>query len=411
MLGSFKKTFRDGNKFVVPVPKAIIKSMADKLPEGFGYQEIKAGLCIITFPQDVTIEGNVSINSASKDVLQQCHTYEDYYRYATNLQQKLFIGPNDDGYLYIGGKPFTLEQMFVAPYETIQIVNGGVFVDVPKFDKTIDVVISIEQDKYLFSMKRVAYDSLDYCKFVNVNYPMITMSLIGKQKAKTAEDISISVSVDISKAKSVEEVCEGIRIYNGFAKRKAKMFGTMITKKSFAESAFDEEVVGFWNSLKTLESVLGINFNIATNTIDASDVELIKKLMCSFIQKKAFIPREKISSISGDITDETSDKMFGDIGKPLVFQYEQDIEAHLLGVCFKFVSLSFLYDVKIEKIVEDEGAHRFTAYFSSVEGKDYYQVSQFFLTESDLTEFLNSESFSVAEFAKADKISGLNYVY
>lgn len=115
MLGSFKKSFKQSGEYSTHIPRGIIEAMNMELPEGFKYQDVGDGLCILTFPEGSSFRGVMQIEGASKEQLSLCKNVNDLFDYASNLQKDIRIMPNEDGYYIIGEEKFSRADIIKSP--------------------------------------------------------------------------------------------------------------------------------------------------------------------------------------------------------------------------------------------------------------------------------------------------------
>ena len=158
MLGNFKKMFIDKPNTNVNIPSGILESLAYNLPAGFSYTDVGKGFCVLKIPDGTQIKGRLRLEGASIENLKKCKNFDDLVSYAINIQKPIQLLPSEDGYYYIGDKPFRFEQFIKCPLKDL-ILKDGVIQYVPqKFEYELKMPMSVDEKKELVILKRVPFD-------------------------------------------------------------------------------------------------------------------------------------------------------------------------------------------------------------------------------------------------------------
>lgn len=407
MLGSFKKSFKQSGEYSTHIPRGIIEAMNMELPEGFKYQDVGDGLCILTFPEGSSFRGVMQIEGASKEQLSLCKNVNDLFDYASNLQKDIRIMPNEDGYYIIGEEKFSRADIIKSPLSDYVMEEGNFLILTPRFNQKFDAPIEIDGIKYLFCMERVPNDSVRIRKFVNSNYKGIILTIEGAEDGKS---INISIRIDLESAQSVSEICDCIAVYNGFVEGRSSIFGTKLNEKGKADKAYSKEVICFWNNVKKLEEVLNLRFDV-TKTLTNTDVDFLNRLSCSLLKNKPYRIDKHINSLDGDADENTEKELNPMIGNDILFRYVQGYRAEIMGQEIECYELTFIFDSHVSDTNLDTNTGKFHVDITDSEGKKMYIAAKIYLDENAVNEVLDDEQFDLQLFKEAETIDKLLLVY
>ena len=306
MLGNFQKMFIDKPNTNVNIPSGILESLAYNLPAGFSYTDVGEGFCVLKIPDGTQIKGRLRLEGASIENLKKCKNFDDFVSYAVNIQKPIQLLPSEDGYYYIGDKPFSFEQFIKCPLKDL-ILKDGVIQYVPqKFEYELKMPMSVDEKKELVILKRVPFDSLKQLKFVSEENRGIVISVLVSVESPT---MKINVATDFSNAGSVQNVCNSIFWFNSFANGKVKIFNELVNENNEANiTPYDNEVVDFWKQLLAIEKKFDVSFDVS-NGVYERDVISVGELYRSLVDNKPFRKDEMITNLTAYDENKTTDEM------------------------------------------------------------------------------------------------------
>ena len=309
MLGNFKKMFIDKPNTNVNIPSGILESLAYNLPAGFSYTDVGKGFCVLKIPDGTQIKGRLRLEGASIENLKKCKNFDDLVSYAINIQKPIQLLPSEDGYYYIGDKPFRFEQFIKCPLKDL-ILKDGVIQYVPqKFEYELKMPMSVDEKKELVILKRVPFDSLKQLKFVSEENRGFVISVFVSVESPT---MKINVATDFSNAGSVQNVCNSIFWFNSFANGKVKIFNELVNENNEADlTPYDNEAVDFWKQLLAIEKKFDVSFDVS-NGVYERDVIIVEELYRSLVDNKPFRKDEMITNLTA--YDENKTKASGTDG-------------------------------------------------------------------------------------------------
>lgn len=402
MLGNFKKMFIDKPNTSVNIPSGILESLSYNLPTGFSYTDVGEGFCVLKIPDGTQIKGRLRLEGASLENLKKCKNFDDLLSYAVNIQKPIQLLPSEDGYYYIGGEPFKFEQFIKCPLKDL-ILKDGVIQYVPqKFEYELKMPMSVDEKKELVILKRVPFDSLKQLKFVSKESRGVVISVLVSVESPT---MKINVATDFSNAGSVQNVCNSIFWFNSFAKGKVRIFNELVNKNNEANlTPYDEDAVDFWKQLLTIETIFDVSFDVS-NGVYERDVINVRELYRSLVDNKPFRKNEMITNLTAYDESKTTEEMEKFIGKELFFRFLKEEETIVMGVRLDFVGVKYIFGTKIKSFEYEKESKNYCFVLEPTENGIPYTATQYFISKTELEDFLRKEDSYKESFEKATCIS------
>lgn len=402
MLGNFKKMFIDKPNTNVNIPSGILESLAYNLPAGFSYTDVGEGFCVLKIPDGTQIKGRLRLEGASIENLKKCKNFDDLVSYAVNIQKPIQLLPSEDGYYYIGDKPFSFEQFIKCPLKDLILKDGAIQYVPQKFEYELKMPMSVDEKKELVILKRVPFDSLKQLKFVSEENRGIVISVLVSVESPT---MKINVATDFSNAGSVQNVCNSIFWFNSFANGKVKIFNELVNENNEANlTPYDNEAVDFWKQLLAIEKKFDVSFDVS-NGVYERDVISVGELYRSLVDNKPFRKDEMITNLTAYDENKTTDEMEKFIGKELFFRFLKEEETSVMGVRLDFVGVKYIFGTKIKSFEYENESKNYCFVLEPVENGIPYTATQYFMSKKELEDFLRKEDSYKESFEKATCIS------
>lgn len=402
MLGNFKKMFIDKPNTNVNIPSGILESLAYNLPAGFSYTDVGEGFCVLKIPDGTQIKGRLRLEGASIENLKKCKNFDDLVSYAVNIQKPIQLLPSEDGYYYIGDKPFSFEQFIKCPLKDLILKDGAIQYVPQKFEYELKMPMSVDEKKELVILKRVPFDSLKQLKFVSEENRGIVISVLVSVESPT---MKINVATDFSNAGSVQNVCNSIFWFNSFANGKVKIFNELVNENNEANlTPYDNEAVDFWKQLLAIEKKFDVSFDVS-NGVYERDVISVGELYRSLVDNKPFRKDEMITNLTAYDENKTTDEMEKFIGKELFFRFLKEEETSVMGVQLDFVGVKYIFGTKIKSFEYENESKNYCFVLEPVENGIPYTATQYFMSKKELEDFLRKEDSYKESFEKATCIS------
>ncbi len=398
MIGDFKKAFKEPHVADGPIPKGILKAASQSLPGELEYEDIGQGFCIITNKDGLNIRGKAAIDGVSDERMQECTSSNDIMFYARNLQKNLYLGPDEDGYLYVNGQPIDPASFVYQPLGNEQILNGK-FIMVPSpFNEELHIPFEFDDSSETVDFERAVHDSISEMKYVSKNFD--GLSIIIYLDRKTAQ-MKITVTVSITKSKSVSNICRNLKYYNNFAQGKVKMSGHVQNENNIAQlKPFDNDTITFWNRVYEIESNLQVNFDVEVG-LTKDDLLMTNQLYRSLIQNKPFKSYRTRAVLSGN-------NDFSDIndyqGKIIMFRYCQKETMVLLGERLDLLCIRYLFDCSVVECTENKVDNTCEFVLESAPDRRMYASTMYINDEETAINIINKEEEYREMFINADEL-------
>ncbi|MCW6059813.1 hypothetical protein LAV35_03415 [Clostridium sporogenes] len=284
MFSNFKKAFKS-NEVSQNIPEEIIESLNKELPEGFQYANIGEGVCAINSVEDkFDLSAKIEMPSDLPSDFKPS-TIQDVMEFAYRSQRRFKIIPNENGCININGKEINVNDIIKYPFE--KIINNELFISPRPFDNPFCLSIEGNYIKKNFLIQRQPYEDMNKSFFKNVNNESINLKYLIDEKIKS---MKINFSIDIEKAKSINEVIESLKLYYAFIKKDIKINGIKLSEIENKNNKENENIlktIDFWEEVYSVEKKLNASFNPRI-PIKRNDAYVIKKLYRSLIEKKPY---------------------------------------------------------------------------------------------------------------------------
>ncbi|MCQ6267131.1 abortive infection system toxin AbiGii family protein [Fictibacillus sp. WQ 8-8] len=403
MFANFENAFFKKKEAKMKIPKEVIASLSEKLPNGFVYADFGNGAVGIT-PESgkVTFSGLQPIFPEDFPSNFKPKSLKELTEYMYRTQTSIKLKANDNKFT-INGQNFDVDEVIKFPFENSKASEFELYMYPSPFQPAFEITLKgIGVTKNLF-IERQPYDNMNMSFFKSTGNRSFEISYLLDETDGT---IKFNFNLNIAVAKSVNEALDALRLYVSCIKGSLLINGNILLPKpsspDFEEESIDETIL-FWEKVKTLQEILNVVF-IPQRQTEEEDVILIEQLYRSFYEKKPF--KEYIPIKSFTVNGLESEKFEDILNKDgLSLQFTNPISADVFGVKLDLYSLVAYFDLKvvdIKPLADNNSKHQIIV--QPIEGKKIYQSVLYFLNAIDANTYRQQTNISDLQNAEIIKI-------
>ena len=380
MFVDFDKVFNDKSQPQVQIPDAFIAYLNKQLPDGLKYTVDTEGNCTITSDDtSFTLGGFVfTISPDDKKVLGKDYTRDDILQLYYNRQQPIPLQLKKDGYVLLNGEEFPVEKMFVNPHNPIQKKSGKFFMTPHEFPKPFLLSVGCDGYERKLLVSRIPNNSVGTAAFESEkNAPLVINYFITPEK----QTLSMSMSFNLSHAKTIRDIVESTRIYNAYLDGKGYLCGHHLETKLHGKNAkrFEETSAEFWEKVLQIEEFLGVTFTPPHEDIDFDTICIVEQLYQNLIKKTPIRETDKPDTLDGVWEAANEKDIMSAIGSAVYFEFEATKCVTLFGSKFTLHGLMGIMDAVLSdvskkgkkyKIILQNASEERTRFTSSIFFKD-----------------------------------------
>lgn len=429
MDGLFNQAF---GKTEQSVPKEVVRELNKELPKGYKYVwDNKLEQLIIRpakskQPFTYTIEFSTEENNLPAN-LSDTDLAEYIYRTQKTIKVK---------HVYAIDKNGNKRDVYEDPITHKNVSDKSEFYISPSpFPPAIGMVFTVEDGENIeVKIKRQPYESMNHILLENESPSGLKIRWIlselkesndqqRQQEGDSLPSATMTVTATPSKAKSVDDALNGLKILKAFATGNLYIDGHKSEDKQ-SEGKLDvndiNDKIDFWTTLKKLQEILNVKFDPGADypvedarfayEIDQSLIENKEHVLTAPFehfhigemkfkkeQREAFLAEHPEIKDKSDDGKELSDNdiMLQDYENRLVgkantsFTFVQDVNCTLLGAKFQLSKATVLSNLVINRIVpQEKGMELYIA--NGKESTDPWKmISKYTVTEEDATKALD----------------------
>ncbi|WP_246503548.1 abortive infection system toxin AbiGii family protein [Clostridium polyendosporum] len=345
MFSNFQKAFLKKSEINELIPKEIVKSLGEKLPEGFEYKCIGHDTCGIA-PTSLQLNIGMSIEIPD-DLFKEFKpsTMHELMEFIYRTQRQLKVVPDEEGCILLNGIKFKIEDMIKFPLEDKIMVGTELYIRPEPFQPPFKVRIEGEGITKHISFQRQPYADMHKSYFKNVDDSVLQISYILDEKNNT---IKFIFNIDIEKSKNAKEIIEGLKLYQSCLKGEVKIAGINLAKFIDEDKAI-EKTIEFWNRICQLERKLDVEF-LLDFPIKIDDITWIEKLYRSFVEEKPYKQYVNVDKITIRKIDKYNKEELT-TSSDLMFYFVQNSELEIWGVKINMYDGVGLFGFKVSDIV------------------------------------------------------------
>lgn len=384
MFVDFDKVFNNKPQPKVQIPEAFITYLNKQLPEGLKYKTDAEGNCVITSDDtSFTLGGFLfTVSPEDKKVLGKDFTREDILHLFYNRQKPIPLQLQKEGYVLLNGEEFPVEKMFLNPHNPIQKKSGSFFMSPRPFPEPFHLSVGCEGYKRELLVSRIPHNSVKTAAFESEkDAPLKVSYLINPDEQK----LSMSMSFNLSHAKTIRDIVESTRIYNAYLDGKGYLCGQPLETKLSGENAkrFEDSSAEFWEKVLEIEEHLGITFTPPHEDVDFDTICLVEQLYQNLIKQTPIRETGKPDTLDGEWESANEEDIIASVGSIIYFEFEATRSVELFGVKFTLHGLMGIIDAVLADFAKKGKKHKIVLKDAS-EDRPRYTSSIFFKDEASM---------------------------
>ncbi|WP_288586021.1 MULTISPECIES: abortive infection system toxin AbiGii family protein [Lysinibacillus] len=382
MFADFNKAFFKDNEKETKIPKEVLITLSENLPDGFEYTELEDGLVGIV-PQKTDIEiGGIKFNLKDKVFKEFTPANSDEAKeFLYRTQRKYEINLTDEDSITINGTSFVIGEIIEKPFKEITKKTHKLSIKPQPFRPPFEVYLEGNGVKKNFLVERQPYADMNKSLFKSNNDENFEISYLLDEKEL---QLQFNFRLNIDNAIDVWEAIEGLKLYHSCITGNIKLNGEEISniKTNHSDEITVIETIKFWEKVLNIQDVLNVKFS-PKSKLEMEDVEIIEQLYRTLIEKKPFKEFIKINEMTFKGIKEMNIEDLLEL-EGLSFSFQQTSELEVLGAKIELFSLVSIFDFRVENfkpLREDEQSY--ILFLEPIEGKKIYQSTIHFRTKSD----------------------------
>ena len=231
--------------------------------------------------------------------------------------------------------------------------------------------------------------------------------LSGQFELKNNEKINYTLTIKPDKARNVEEVIKGLKLYRAFQQKKFIIDGksNFFNENNVNKSNIDLEIlnmtIAYWERIRELENVLGIDFKPSAIMKDKSN-PYFDKLYVSLVKNKAYRQNMKSAEVTATVSLEDN---IDDFKKKsdFSFTFTQEEKIKLWGHNFTLYATIGMFNLKLLELTKEMSRQQKKAKLKLKvdfeKEQRSYQSTRFFKSFKEAKKFVdNYDELSNADF-------------
>lgn len=361
MFVDFEKVFQKKPQTELPIPKAIVEHLNDQLPQGLKYIADETSVSVVS--QDgspLRFDGfRYAPTREQEQVLGNEYSTQDILDFSYNAQQNIPIVLNKEGFLIVNDSEIPVERLVMFPHNPLRYISGSAFVSPPPFDPPFKLSFGCKKYSRTLEMARVPHMSIYISSFESQKQDPLQVRYTYDTKTNS---MTLNISYDLSRAKSIRDCVEVPSIYNAFLDGKGYIaeipFPTKLNSKDVHK--FNEESLAFWEKVLKIEEFLEVKFTPSFNAIDFDTMCIVEQLYQNLIKTTPISDTNKVDSIDGIWNVDHKQNIQDSIGKTMYFEFEGMAHISLFGVELELPTLRKVFNTKLISVTQEEGKHKLT---------------------------------------------------
>lgn len=400
MFADFKKAFKK-DESNTKLPEAVVAALSESLPPGFKYAQIdkeSMGIVPTTDQLKINIKLKMPLNFTPS-------TTEELMEFLYRTQQEL---ESPSKYIELNGHKFTANEFIKFPFKdtklseefTKLIIKPEPFPD--PFPIELELIDEHEPIKKVIYIQRQPYPHMSKSLFKSIDKGALEVSYIIDEKKM---DLSLTINININRAKNVIDIVEASKLYKGFIQGKIKFSGAVLNavpERKEDDSLFEQII--FWEKVDMVARKLNVEFKPQEN-MTQEDVFWIEKLYLSFVVEKPYKEYIKVNKFTTKTNQSIDTRSFID-SNGISFQFTQNEEIELLGVKLSLFSLVAWFDLRVSNInLLDEKSFNYEFVIEPTTDKGIYQSIRHFKNQNEAIEYRNKFTEVSEEMQNADMLN------
>lgn len=407
MFVDFDKIFNDKPQAEMKLPEPYVEYLSKNLPEGIQYKSDDRGNCFIV-PQEgkpIKLSGfRYDPSDEEKAILGENYTTTEILQYLYNSQKTVPLTLNKEGIILLNDEEIEIDKIVYSPLKPLKYFGGKLHLTPPVFPPPFKLKFSNEKYSRILTIRRITNNSVSVAKYESDKDAPLFIELLINERS---HQLSLTMSYDLNKAKTIKDIVESTSIYNAFVDGKGFISDIPIDIKLQAESVkkYDTSSIEFWERLMELEGALGVKFIPEKDNVESEEVLTAEQFYHNVIQKQPVISLENIDAVSNQWEKANPETLNTYIGKEILFEMTTLLETTIFGVTLSLPSLILVFNAKIKNIEEQDNSQKIIFEDLSPTQKRYTSILSF-KSIQELENYRNSMDHNdmIAIFKDAKKI-------
>ena len=359
MFVDFDKVFNQDDKRQLKIPDTLVTYLNSQLPQGTKYKIDKDGNCVLSHNGEAVILGGLIFKPTDEQrkALGKKFSQQDVLDYSYNAQEPIQFTCKKDGYVTINGEEFPVDRLMYNPHHPVEIVSGAFYAYPQPMNKRIPITLSGNGYQRELTIKQIPNKSVSVNVFESDKEATLYVRFAIDNKS---ESIHMSLSYDISYARTVTEIIETASIYNAFMAGTGSL-GEHPLDASFDgdnNSTYDETSLDFWKKVQKIEEALEVQFHPEVGEIDFDTICFIEQLYQGLINHVPIRDVNKIDTIDSQWEFTDAERVSESIGKVVFFEFEATLKMELFGVKKTLPCLLKIFHAKLAGITKKGKKHK-----------------------------------------------------
>ncbi|MED3542296.1 abortive infection system toxin AbiGii family protein [Bacillus toyonensis] len=400
MFANFNKALLNNNQKDTKIPKEVLGSLNEKLPNDLVYVEIedRKGVVALTSNSSSMEFGGLSFN-LNNDVFAEFKpsNVKEVLEFLYRTQRKYTISKDANEYITINGNKFKIDEVIKDPFKENEIGKYDITIYPQPFPEPFKLSFEGKGVKKDITFKRQPFADMHKVLFKNIDNETFSISYVLDERDK---HLKFNFSLNLENTKTVEETVEALKLYYAFVSGDIKLNGSELNEYAIkeAEKTSVLETIKFWEKVLELQRRLRVTF-IPKSQLEIEDVVLIEKLYRTLIEEKPYKKYINISELTLTGTDDVG-KLLGQSGLSMSFHQHDNVK--VFGVNLDLYSIICYFDFKVTDIksseINKDDVSKSILLVEPVEGRKTYQSSIHFSTEQELKDYeVNNTELQYAE--------------
>ncbi|TYS51171.1 abortive infection system toxin AbiGii family protein [Bacillus infantis] len=391
MFANFEKAFFPKKESGKKIPEEVLKSLSEKLPEGYVYTSISDNAVGITpLNSPISIQGfSVQLPEGLPEQFKPS-SWNELSEFIYRTQRKVKLILDEDNCIKINGNRFEVDEVIDFPFSDSKYKGADLFMVPQPFQPPFTILIKGNDVIKTLTIQRQPYPDMHKSLFKSIDNSSFELSYIVYEEE---EKINFNFKTNIEKAKTIQEVIDSLNLYNSFIKGTIIINNIELPRPNEVELEDESiiETINFWEKVQVLNNLLDVEFLPEPQT-EFEDVKLIEELYRSLYGKLPFKEDVNINNLTlngyqGDTINDLINKY------DLSFQFIRTSNVKLLGAEFELYSVVAFFDfiVKDVEIISDNDANLI---IQPLEGKNIFQSTKHFYSLEEAKKYIEQNNIS-----------------
>lgn len=357
MFLDFDQVFNDKTNSQSRIPEATIEYLNSKLPKGLRYERIKEGLLTVTSKGEKLVFGGWKLDPTEeqKKALGENSTDDDIIQYSYNAQQLIPLKLDKEGFILINDREVPVDKLCLQPLNPTKYVEGSWRLKPMEFPAPFQIAVGCEGYEQNLMVSRVPNESIDIMEFESSKDHCLAVNFKVNQ---TTQKMTIRISYNSLKAKSIRDIVEAIKIYNAYMNGQGYFFHQKLDSAVVEKEARQIDAIfeHFWERVLSLEEKLDVEFIPPQSSLDGETVQLVDMLYQNLVEHKPIKDKDKVGSIDGTWEPSGKENIKKNKNIPMYFEFEATAEFDLFEKQFRLPGIVGIFNAVVTELIEDENS-------------------------------------------------------